>query len=84
MSPAGVVSLRIAESILVLRGHRVILDTDLAGLKFSSVPPLAFTEQGVAMLSGVLKSPRAIAANIEIMRAFVRLRHGLLHCARQA
>lgn len=36
--------------------------------------PYVFTEQGVAMLSSVLKSPRAIAVNIEIMRAFVRLR----------
>jgi hypothetical protein len=35
---------------------------------------LAFTEQGVAMLSGLLNSPRAIAVNIGIMRAFVRLR----------
>ena len=34
----------------------------------------AFTEQGVAMLSGLLNSPRAIAVNVEIMRAFVRLR----------
>jgi hypothetical protein len=37
--------------------------------------PYAFTEQGVAMLSSVLRSPRAIAVNIEIMRAFVALRH---------
>jgi len=36
--------------------------------------PYAFTEQGVAMLSSVLKSPRAIMVNVEIMRAFVRLR----------
>jgi hypothetical protein len=36
--------------------------------------PYAFTEQGVAMLSSVLHSPRAIQVNIEIMRAFVRLR----------
>jgi ORF6N domain-containing protein len=36
--------------------------------------PYAFTEQGVAMLSSVLRSARAIAVNIEIMRAFVRLR----------
>ena len=36
--------------------------------------PHAFTEQGVAMLSGVLRSERAIAVNIEIMRAFVALR----------
>lgn len=37
--------------------------------------PYAFTEQGLAMLSGILQSPRAVAVNIEIMRAFVRLRN---------
>ena len=36
--------------------------------------PAAFTEQGVAMLSSVLRSERAILVNVEIMRAFVRLR----------
>ncbi len=36
--------------------------------------PYAFTEQGVAMLSSVLRSPRAVQVNVEIMRAFVRLR----------
>jgi ORF6N domain len=36
--------------------------------------PYVFTEQGVAMLSSVLRSPRAVEVNIEIMRAFVRLR----------
>ena len=36
--------------------------------------PYAFTEQGVAMLSSILNSPKAIRVNIEIMRAFVRLR----------
>jgi hypothetical protein len=36
--------------------------------------PYAFTEQGVAMLSGVLRSERAVQVNVEIMRAFVRLR----------
>ncbi|HJZ89734.1 MAG TPA: ORF6N domain-containing protein [Gemmataceae bacterium] len=36
--------------------------------------PYAFTEQGVAMLSSVLRSDRAISVNIEIMRAFVRMR----------
>lgn len=40
-------------------------------------PPYAFTEQGVAMLSSVLRSPRAVQVNIEIMRAFVRLRQML-------
>ena len=39
--------------------------------------PFAFTEQGVAMLSTVLRSPRAVQVNIEIMRAFVRLRQML-------
>jgi len=40
--------------------------------------PVAFTEQGVAMLSSVLQSPSAIAVNIEIMRTFVRLRRAAL------
>ncbi len=44
-----------------------------SGLKYSK-NVWAFTEQGIAMLSGLLNSPRAIAVNIEIMRAFVRLR----------
>jgi len=39
--------------------------------------PCAFTEQGVAMLSSVLHSPRAVSVNIEIMRAFVRIRQWL-------
>ncbi len=39
--------------------------------------PYAFTEQGVAMLSSVLRSQRAIQVNIEIMRAFIRLRQML-------
>jgi ORF6N domain len=108
--------------ILVLRGHRVILDADLAELygvpakrlteqvkrnlarfprdfmfqlsedehsnlrsQFATsrswggrrYSPHAFTEQGVAMLSSVLHSPRAVQVNIEIMRAFVRLRQML-------
>ena len=51
--------------------------------------PYAFTEQGVAMLSGVLTSPRAIKVNVEIMRAFVRLRkilasHAELACKLEA
>jgi hypothetical protein len=111
--PAG----RIDQIIFLVRGHRVMLDRDLAGLYgvetrvlnqavrrnlerfpedflFSLTRPevrnisqivicstlkharhvFAFTEQGVAMLSSVLKSPRAVQVNIEIMRAFVRLR----------
>ena len=108
---------RIERAILLLRGHKVMLDRDLAVLygvetrslnqavrrnierfpadfmlrltreeimrisqivisseiKFSK-QAYAFTEQGVAMLSSVLRSPRAVRVNIEIMRAFVRLR----------
>ncbi|MCQ2753508.1 MAG: ORF6N domain-containing protein [bacterium] len=43
-------------------------------LKYSSTTPNVFTEQGVAMLSSVLNSERAIAINIEIIRTFVKLR----------
>jgi hypothetical protein len=43
-------------------------------LKHSTTLPLAFTEQGVAMLSSVLKSKRAIQVNIQIMKTFVQLR----------
>ena len=110
---------RIEKSILLIRGHKVMLDRDLAALYGVSTSnlnkavsrnvdrfpedfmfrlnkedfenlkfhfgtsswggtrklPRAFTEQGVAMLSGVLRSKRAVQVNIEIMRAFVRLRH---------
>jgi len=114
---------RIERSILLIRGHKVMLDADLAALyavetrvllqavkrnaqrfpddfmfqltreefrllRSQSVtsssgwggrryPPYAFSEQGVAMLSSVLRSERAIQVNIEIMRAFVRLRRML-------
>jgi hypothetical protein len=114
----------ITQSILVFRGHKVLLDEDLAALygvatkvllqaikrnigRFpldfmfqltaaewaalrsqfvTSKPqrggrrytPFVFTEQGVAMLSSVLNSERAIAVNIEIMRAFVKLRELLV------
>ena len=109
---------RIEAGILLIRGQRVMLDSDLAELygvesramlqavsrnkeRFPEdfafrlsreewrilrsqfvisswggrrYPPYAFTEQGVAMLSSVLNSPRAVQVNIEIMRTFVRLR----------
>jgi hypothetical protein len=113
---------RIERQILLIRGHKVMLDQDLADLygvetkalnqavqrnldrfpedflfqltpdEFANLrrqsgtssswggrryPPFAFTEQGVAMLSGVLKSPRAVLVNIQIMRTFVRLRQML-------
>ena len=111
---------RVARAIVLVRGHRVLLDRDLGVLygvetrvlnqavrrNIARFPPdfmfvlsreeirdisqivtcstikharrvSAFTEQGVAMLSSVLKSERAIAVNIAIMRAFVRLREAL-------
>ncbi len=46
--------------------------------KLGGAVPMAFMEQGVAMLSSVLCSPRAMQVNIAIMRAFVRLREMLL------
>ena len=110
---------RISQTILLIRGHKVILSTALAEMygveprvlvqavkrnierfpedfmfqlnddEFANLKsqivisswggvrraaPYAFTEQGVAMLSSVLRSKRAIHVNVEIMRAFVRLR----------
>jgi hypothetical protein len=52
-----------------LKSQSVISNTRRGGRRYA---PYAFTEQGVAMLSSVLNSDRAIAVNIEIMRAFVR------------
>ena len=112
---------RVERRILLVRGHKVMLDSDLAELygvetkvlnqavrrnmerfpeefmfqlsageykslrsqfvtlesgrgKYSKYLPMAFTEQGVAMLSSVLRSKRAIQVNIAIMKTFVRLR----------
>ena len=50
-------------------------NSDKMGLRHA---PMAFTEQGVAMLSSVLRSKRAIQVNVQIMRAFVRLRQIVL------
>jgi len=57
-----------------LRSQIAISSSDWGGRRH---PPFAFTEQGVAMLSSVLRSKRAVHVNIEIMRAFVRLRQML-------
>jgi hypothetical protein len=53
------------------RSQFVTSKEDRQGLRYA---PMAFTEQGVAMLSSALNSPRAVQVNIAIMRAFVRLR----------
>jgi len=56
---------------IALRSQTVTSKPGRGGRRYA---PYAFTEQGVAMLSSVLGSERAIAINIEIMRAFVKLR----------
>jgi hypothetical protein len=63
------------EEIELLRSQIVTLKTGRG--KHRKYLPYAFTEQGVAMLSSVLKSERAINVNIEIMRSFVKLRQML-------
>ena len=50
-------------------------NSDMMGLRY---PPFAFTEQGVAMLSGVINSDRAVLVNIQIMRIFTKMREMLL------
>jgi len=57
-----------------LRSQDVISNAPSPGRGGRRTSPFAFTEQGVAMLSSVLKSERAVQVNVEIMRAFVRLR----------
>jgi len=54
-----------------LRSQIVISNEGQGGRRYA---PYVFTEQGIAMLSGVLRGDRAIAVNIEIMRTFVELR----------
>jgi len=57
-----------------------ICDNLPEGIKFSPATPFAFTEQGVSMLSSVLKSKKALHVNIAIMRAFVFIRqYALTH-----
>ncbi len=56
------------------RSQFVTSNSDKMGLRYS---PMAFTEQGVAMLSSVLKSKKAVQVNIQIMRIFTRVRQML-------
>ena len=64
------------EELDVLKSQNVISSAETWG-GARRAAPYAFTEQGVAMLSSVLRSLRAVAVNVEIMRAFVRLRQML-------
>ena len=59
------------QEVTTLRSQIVTSKPGRGGLRY---PPWVFTEHGVAMLSSVLRSPTAVRVNIEIMRAFVRLR----------
>ena len=61
------------EEYASLRSQIVTLDKIGRG-KYSKYNPFAFTEQGIAMLASVLRSPKAIEVNIQIVRAFVFLR----------
>lgn len=60
-----------AKEAAILRSQTVISSASQGGRRY---PPYAFTEHGVAMLSSVLRSERAVQVNIEVVRAFVRLR----------
>lgn len=60
-----------SEEDLGLRSQSVTSNSGRGGRRYL---PYAFTEQGIAMLSSVLNSPRAIQVNIAIMRAFVHMR----------
>jgi len=62
------------QEVARLRSQIVTSNTPLPGRGGRRTAPYAFTEQGVAMLSSVLRSNRAVRVNVEIMRAFVRLR----------
>jgi phage regulator Rha-like protein len=68
-------SVTASKSTISLRSQSV---TASQGKRNTGVTPYAFTEQGVAMLSGILSSDKAINMNIAIMRAFVEVRKVLL------
>jgi hypothetical protein len=68
-----------AQEVANLKSQFVTSSSASRGWGGRRTAPYAFTEQGVAMLSSVLKSSRAVQANVEIMRAFVRLRQLALH-----
>ena len=72
--PADFVFKLTPSELASLRSQSVISNGGRGGRRTA---PYAFTEQGVAMLSSVLRSRRAVRVNIEIMRTFVRLRRFL-------
>ena len=72
---ARLISQSVISKPAILRSQIVISKKDSGGIRYLSN---VFTEQGVAMLSSVLKSERAVEINIAIMRAFVKLRQALM------
>ena len=66
------------ENVEKSSSSQIVMMGDLPQNRTNKYLPYAFTEQGVAMLSGVLRSPKAIKMNIAIMRAFVDVRKVLL------
>jgi len=60
------------------RDQVITVCDDLPPLKYARTTPYVFTEYGVAMLSSILKSKRAIQVNIEIIKAFVQLRNMMI------
>ncbi len=60
----------------IMRISQTVISSEVPDIKYSK-RVFVFTEQGVAMLSGLLKSPRAVEVNIAIMRTFVKLRRML-------
>jgi len=62
------------QEIAILRSQTVTSSSASRGWGGRRTSPYCFTEQGVAMLSSVLRGERAVQVNVEIMRAFVRLR----------
>ena len=66
------------KSLIISPRSQIVTSEEVQRNQQTKYMPFAFTEQGVAMLSSVLKSDIAIAANIAIMRAFVQVREYLL------
>jgi len=64
-----------ANSLLFIGVSQTVISPEY---NFGATLPMVFTEQGVAMLSGILRSDRAVEVNISIMRAFVQMRQFIL------
>ena len=72
--PSDFVFVLTDQEVTALRSQIVTSNREARGRGGRRTAPFAFTEQGVAMLSSVLRSEQAIRVNVEIMRAFVRMR----------